>query len=273
MLSNSNLLGNLPITQVPALDRSVAILDTLAKTSSAQTLGDIAEQLAIPKSSAHNLLQALLVHGLIRRNEAGGFSLGTKSLQWGHSFNNSSQLMSAFEEAMRGNQSLASETVMLAILDQTEVTYLACHPGSRPLAVNFKVGGRFTASCTSSGKAILSTMSDSDIRRVYATQNDEQYKSGKLYKLTKHSLGTVNALCREMTTIKLQGYAIDDEETAEGMRCFGAPILAAASHIAIAGVAVSTIKASLNAKRQAEVITAIKTLSKEISLRLGGQHQ
>jgi IclR family transcriptional regulator, blcABC operon repressor len=263
----------MPITQVPALDRSVAILDTLAKTSGAQTLGDIADQLAIPKSSTHNLLQALLAHGLIRRNEAGAFSLGTKSLQWGNSFNNSSQLMAAFEEAMRGNQSLASETVMLAVLDQTEVTYLACHPGSRPLAVNFKVGGRFIASCTSSGKAILSTMSDAEIRRLYTSQNDAHYNSGKLYKLTKHSLGSLAALCREMTTIKQQGYAIDDEETAEGMRCFGAPILAAASSVAIAGVAVSTIKASLNTKRQAEVIAAIKTLSKDISLRLGGHEE
>jgi IclR family transcriptional regulator, blcABC operon repressor len=266
-----NSLRNPPTTQVPALDRSVAILDVLAKTSSAQTLGDIADQLAIPKSSTHNLLQALLAHGLIRRNEAGAFSLGTKSLQWGNSFNSSSQLMTAFEGAMRSNLSLASETVMLAILDQTEVTYLACHPGSRPLAVNFKVGGRFVASCTSSGKAILSTMNESDIRKLYAAQTDEQYKAGKLHKLTKHSLGTIAALCREMIAIKQQGYAIDDEETAEGMRCFGAPILAASSDIAIAGVAVSTIKASLNSKRQTEVIAAIKTVSKEISLRLGGQ--
>jgi IclR family transcriptional regulator, blcABC operon repressor len=256
-------------TSVPALDRSVCILDLLSQTRDGLSLGDIAKTIAIPKSSAHNLMLALVEHGLVRRSENGEFSMGTKALQWGQSFNAGSQLMSAFDAAMRANTMLESETVMLAILDKTDVTYLACHPGTRPLAVNFRVGGRFIASCTSSGKAILSTINDGDIKQLYLQSNDAHYQAGKLHKLTKHSLPTVSALCRQMAEIRELGYAQDNEETAEGMQCFGAPVFAAGSQHAVAGVAVSTIKASLTQKRRNEAIQAIRHLANDVSIRLG----
>jgi IclR family transcriptional regulator, blcABC operon repressor len=256
-------------TSVPALDRSVSILDLLSETREGLSLGDIAKTIAIPKSSTHNLMLALVEHGLVRRNENGEFSMGTKALQWGQSFNAGSRLMSAFDAAMRANTTLESETVMLAILDNTDVTYLACHPGTRPLAVNFRVGGRFIASCTSSGKAILSTINDIDIKQLYQQSSDAQYQAGKLHKLTKHSLPTVSALCKQMAEIRELGYAQDNEETAEGMQCFGAPVFAAGSQRAVAGVAVSTIKASLTPKRRNEAIQAIRLLANDVSVRLG----
>jgi IclR family transcriptional regulator, blcABC operon repressor len=256
-------------TPVPALDRSVLILDLLSQTRDGLSLGDIAKTVAIPKSSTHNLMLALVEHGLVRRNEEGQFSMGTKALQWGQSFNAGSQLMSAFDAAMRANTTLESETVMLAILDNTDVTYLACHPGTRPLAVNFRVGGRFIASCTSSGKAILSTIDDEAIKQLYLQSSDPHYQTGKLHKLTKHSLPTVSALCKQMAEIRDSGYAQDNEETAEGMQCFGAPVFAAGSQRAVAGIAVSTIKASLTPKRRHEAIQAICQLASDVSRRLG----
>jgi IclR family transcriptional regulator, blcABC operon repressor len=258
-------------TSVPALDRSVSILDLLSQTREGLSLGEIAKTIAIPKSSTHNLMLALVEHGLVRRNDDGEFSMGTKALQWGQSFNAGSQLMSAFDAAMRANTTLESETVMLAILDNTDVTYLACHPGTRPLAVNFRVGGRFIASCTSSGKAILSTIVDADIKQLYQQSSDTHYQAGKLHKLTKHSLPTVSALCKQMAEIRELGYAQDNEETAEGMQCFGAPVFAAGSQRAVAGVAVSTIKASLTPKRRNEAIQAIRQLANDVSIRLGAQ--
>jgi IclR family transcriptional regulator, blcABC operon repressor len=256
-------------TSVPALDRSVSVLDLLSQTREGISLGDIAKTIAIPKSSTHNIMLALVEHGLVRRDDHGLFSMGTKALQWGQSFNAGSQLMSAFDAAMKINTTLDSETVMLAILDNTDVTYLACHPGTRPLAVNFRVGGRFIASCTSSGKAILSTMSDDDIKQRYQQSSDAHYQAGKLHKLTKHSLPSVNALCKQMVEIRAQGYAQDDEETAEGMQCFGAPVFAAGNQRAVAGVAVSTIKASLTPKRRHEATQAICLLARDVSMRLG----
>jgi IclR family transcriptional regulator, blcABC operon repressor len=256
-------------TAVPALDRAVAVLDELASSGRGLSLADISKALALPKSSAHNLMQALVLHGLVRKSNEGLFTMGTKALSWGQSFNSGSQLIAAFDACLKTNAALDVETVMLATLDNAEVTYLTCHPGKRPLAVNFKVGGRFTASCTSSGKAILSTLTDTEIHALYQTQLDPIHQAGKLHKLTRHSLGSVSQLCKQMNQVRQQGYAIDDEETAEGMQCFGAAVFTAGTTKAIAGVAVSTIKASLNQKRRNEVVAAIRALAKDVSNRLG----
>ncbi len=261
-------------TTVPALDRSVALLDLLANAKEPMNLGGLAQTLEIPKSSCHHLLQALVVHGLLQRDGQGNFTLGTKSFAWATAFNSGSKLIAAFHDSINQILELHAETVMLAVLDGTDVTYLACHAGSRPLAVNFRVGGRFTASCTSSGKAMLASFEETQIKERYSSLLLEQ--RNKLPKLTKHSLGNMNALYKQLPWIRAHGYAIDDEETAEGMQCFGAPVFGATltnpeNQHALAGVAVSTIKASMTHKRQLETIGAIRLLAAQMTKALGGK--
>jgi IclR family transcriptional regulator, blcABC operon repressor len=214
-------------TAVPALDRSVGILNSLAQARQPLSLATIARQIDIPKSSAHNLMASLVRHQLAQRDGEGNFSLGSK-------------------------------------IEGTSVTYLACNPGSRALAVNFKVGGRFTASCTSSGKAIMSTWDDQAVKALYAG-------STKLDKLTRHSIGNINTLCKDLAQVRERGFAIDDEETAEGMQCFGAPVFKPNTKTACAGVAVSLIKAAITLKRRAEVTAAISLLAVNLSKRLAAQ--
>ncbi len=142
------------------------------------------------------------------------------------------------------------------------MTYLSCRQGSRALAVNFRVGGRFPAACTSSGKAMLASMTDDSVSALLG--------AGPLPRLTRHSVATVPALLRQLAAARTQGFALDDEETAEGMQCFGAPIHAARQPQSVAAVAVSVIKAGLTARRRDEIVGAITGLAQEISSVLGG---
>ena len=77
------------------------------------------------------------------------------------------------------------------------------------------------------------------------------------------------ALERQLEAVRGAGHAIDDEETAEGMHCFGAPVFRAGHDEAVAAVAVSLIKASSTAAREAEVVAAITALALDVSRRLG----
>jgi IclR family pca regulon transcriptional regulator len=74
---------------------------------------------------------------------------------------------------------------------------------------------------------------------------------------------------RRLELIQRQGYAIDDEETAEGMQCFGVPVFCAGQPAAVAAVAVSVIKAGLSVERRAIVVDAIRQLARHLSERLG----
>lgn len=247
---------------VPAVERAVRLLDALAGSREPMGMAELARTLDLPKSSVHGLLATLAALGLARRNEQGAFALGTKPLQWADSYASQSGVLRAFETLAGRFPALQAETVMLAVLEGPDVLYLACRQGTRPLAVNFRVGGRFPASCTSSGKAMLGTLADARVR--------ELMPAGPLPRLTRHSVGSNGALLKQLARARRDGYAVDDEETAEGMCCFGAPVFAARRGEAAAAVAVSVIKAGLTTKRRAEVVAAIRELARAMSSELGG---
>jgi len=246
---------------VPAVERTSRLLDALADAHEPLSLAELARRLSLPRSSLHGLLATLVELDLARRNDEAEFSLGPRALRWADAFTAQSDLMRAFESHARRIAALGTETLMLATLDGRDVTYLACRQGSRPLAVNFRVGGRFPAICTSSGKAMLASLDDKAVVQALG--------DGPLPRLTRHGISSLAALRRQLTDIRHGGHAIDDEETAEGMQCFGAPVFGARGSTAVAAVAVSVIKAGLTAKRRAELVQGIRQLAADISTELG----
>jgi DNA-binding IclR family transcriptional regulator len=248
---------------VPAVERAVRLLDALALARRPASLASLARILPAPKSSLHGLLATLVELDLVRRDEAGEFALGPRALQWAGAYSLKSDVVGAFHQHADRTAELASETVMLAVLDGSDVLYLACRPGSRALAVNFRVGGRYPACCTSSGKAMLANLNEAAVRSLYAGNR-------QLPRPTRHSVASLAALERQLAEVRRRGYAIDDEEVAEGMQCFGAPVFAAGSATPVAAVAVSLIKAGTGAARRAQVIAAVRALAAGLSARLGG---
>jgi len=246
---------------VPAVERASRLLDALAASRQPQSLADLARALELPRSSLHGLLATLVALGLARRNGDAEFTLGPKALHWAQAYGTQSDVLRCFDARVDADPRLVTETVMLATLDGADVVYLACRQGSRPLAVNFRVGGRFPAPCTSSGKAMLATLDDDDVQRRLAP--------GPLPTLTRHGVSSRAALLRQLGEVRRYGHAIDDEETADGMQCFGAAVVGARGTVSLAAVAVSVIKAGLTSRRRTELLDAITGLAHQLSIDLG----
>jgi DNA-binding IclR family transcriptional regulator len=246
---------------VPAVERAVRLLDLLSQAREPQPLAALARAAGLPKSSAHGLLATLAALGVAERGEDGEFSLGNRVHAWAGAHAEGSDLVGAFGEIAAAIPALAEETVMLAVLDGAEVVYLACRPGTRPLAVNFRVGGRFPAFVTSSGKAMLATLPEARVRALA--------ESAGLRRLTPKSITSPAGLLRQLRGVRAEGVAVDDEETAAGMNCVGAPVFDGRRPEAVAAVAVSLIKASTTARRRAETVAAIRELAERLSRRLG----
>lgn len=251
--------GETPL--VPAVERAARLLDHLAAAARPQPLAELAKALALPKSSVHGLLHTLTALGLAMRDGRGEYALGPKALHWAQAFERQSSVIAAFNEASQAFDALREETIMLAVLDGADVLYLACRPGNRALGVNFRVGGRFPACFTSSGKAMLATLPSERV--------DGLVEQALRLRLTRHSVASRAALETQLQAVRERGHAVDDEETAEGMHCFGAPVFGAGRSEAVAAVAVSLIKASTTPQREAEVVAAITALADDVSRRLG----
>ena len=246
---------------MPAVARAVQLLDALAASRRPLGLAELARALALPRSSVHGLLATLVALDLARRHQDAAFSLGPKALRWADAYGTGPDVRRAFDDRVDTLPELGTETVMLATLEGTDVVYLACRPGSRALAVNFRVGGRFPAAFTSSGKAMLAGLSHDAVR--------DRLGSAGLRRLTRHGPASLTALLRQLDEVRRQGHAVDDEETAEGMQCFGAAVTGPRGPEPVAAVAVSVIKAGLGARRRAELVAAIRRLAATLSAELG----
>ena len=201
----------------PAVTRAGAILDLLAENGGeAAGPSELARRLGLPKSSIANICNALADIGLVRRVGT-GFALGRKLAELGGAYLASVDLVQEFYEAAQLLPAGSEETVQLAVLDGLEMTYLARHDGRQPVRLTSQIGRRLPATVTATGKAALASLADDDLDRRLAA-------IGPLPSLTANSLATVEALRADLAVVRERGYSMDDEETVEGVVCFGVMI-------------------------------------------------
>jgi DNA-binding IclR family transcriptional regulator len=201
----------------PAVTRAGAILDLLAESAGeAAGPSELARRLGLPKSSIANICNALAEIGLVRRIGT-GFALGRKLAELGGAYLASVDQVQEFYDACRLLTTGSEETIQLAILDGLEMTYLARHDGRQPVRLTSQIGRRLPATVTATGKAALASLDEDELDRRLAGV-------AELPVLTANSLATLDALRADLATVRGRGYAMDDEETVEGVVCFGVMI-------------------------------------------------
>jgi len=201
----------------PAVTRAGAILDVLAENAgTAAGPSELARRLGLPKSSIANICNAMADVGLVRRIGT-GFALGRKLAELGGAYLASVDQVQEFYEACQLLATGSEETVQLAVLDGLEMTYLARHDGRQPIRLSSQIGRRLPATVTATGKAALASLDPDELDRLLAGID-------ALPVLTARSISSVEALRSELAIVRRQGYAMDDEETAEGVVCFGVRI-------------------------------------------------
>jgi DNA-binding IclR family transcriptional regulator len=201
----------------PAVTRAAAILDALAENGAvAVGPSELARRLGLPKSSIANICGALADAGLVRRIGT-GFALGRRVAELGGAYLAAVDEVQEFYDACRQLPAGSDETVQLAVLDGLDMTYLARHDGRQPVRLTSGIGRRLPATCTATGKSALASLDDRELDRRLAGVTT-------LPVLTPNSHRTVKALLADLAEVRRRGYAIDDEETIEGVVCYGVMI-------------------------------------------------
>ena len=198
----------------PAVTRAARILEVLAE-SGGKPVGptELARRLGLPKSSIANICGALADAGLARRIST-GFALGRRLAELGGAYLSSVDQVQEFYEASRRLPAGSEETVQFAVLDGLEVTYLARHDGRQPVQLTSGIGRRLPAFSTATGKAALASLPEDDLARRLAGLTT-------LPRVTRKGHATVDELLADLDEIRHRGYAIDDEQTMEGVVCYG----------------------------------------------------
>lgn len=249
----------------PAVARAAAILDLIARSGSPQSLADLTRALQLPKSSIHGLCAMLERLNLLTRLESGQMTLGPHVVMWSNAFLARINITQEFFASWDEMRVLPEETITLSVRDGQEVVYIACRNGTRPLGYTFKTGMRIPAVYTATGLAMLSTLPDQSVSRLFAGPGVRWPEP-----FTMKGLRDVESLIAELNAVRHRGYSIDREGVREGMYCFGAPVFDSHNPEAVAGVAVSILANEVDVGLERRAGLAMRKLADRLSERLGG---
>ncbi|CAO4138449.1 HTH-type transcriptional regulator XynR [Methylorubrum aminovorans] len=256
----SGILRESSAETVPALRRAVRILDFVSSAESAPNAADLARVMAIPKSTAHGLLSAMVELGLLVRSQEGAYRPGSHVMQWANGFLAQQDIVREFQSHFADNSALAEHTVTLTVLDGTDVIYLGCQNSNKPLGFTFRIGMRLPAVFTATGKAQLETVPTQRLEDMFSNYWPKP--------LTRSSVKSLEALKCELKEIRQRGYSIDDGQIREGMICIGAAIRDFSGR-SIGGVAISLIESEALPDVLDRVGLELRQTADALSKRLG----
>src|SRR5882762_2638039 len=188
------------------------------------TARELSQMLGAPRTSVADLLRVLQERGFVAPTAEGyGWRLDVRVAQLGNAYLHEFSVREVGRTAMRELSRRTGLTTQMAVLDHTDIVYIERQDASRRRSephVVTDIGSRLPAYCTSLGKAMLAFMPDDEIDRLYASP-------AELPPRTKGTITTLARLKSELAAIRRRGYAVDQEETTEGIVCIGSPILGA----------------------------------------------
>lgn len=200
---------------VRATDRTLQIVQALQEMSGG-TVTEIADHVQLPKSTVYNHLQTLYNNEYVSKSGE-QYSLGLRFLEHGGHTRNQ---MDIFQVAKPEIEALATDTgelVNLVVEEHGLAVYLHREGGENAVDLDSYVGKRQYLHSTAFGKAILAHFSDERVAEIID-------KHGMPTR-TNDTIADRDALFKELNEIRERGYAYDDEESLEGLRCVAAPIL------------------------------------------------
>ncbi|MHB1062917.1 MAG: IclR family transcriptional regulator [Georgenia sp.] len=108
------------------------------------------------------------------------------------------------------------ESASIAMMDRDRARYIGHVPSTRSMRMFNQVGNEADLHATGVGKAILSTMSDDEVRSVLA-------RTG-MHSVTPRTITDISVMVAEMDLVRRRGYALDEEEQELGVSCVAVPV-------------------------------------------------
>ena len=202
---------------IRSIDRTLQILELFSLEKPEWGVTEISKALNIYKSNVHNVLTTLAEKGfVIKDSKTDKYKLGIKFFELGSIVIKNMDLRKIAHPYMEKLLKEFNETVHLGILVEGEILSIEQEESGQSLSPRIFIGKRAPLYCTGIGKAIMAYL-----------PKDKFAFTIKEIGLTRYTEGTISneeELEKELEKIREQGYAVDNMEHEEGVRCVAGPI-------------------------------------------------
>lgn len=216
MSSSASQAARKPQYPIESVDNALRILLLLGERKSLR-LTEVSEYLSVASSTAHRVLAMLQYRGFVRQSATSrayepGPALTEIAFSVLAQIDVREQVRPVLEELAREH----GETVHLARLDGSLVTFVDAVESSRAVRVGSRMGKTLPAHVSASGKVLLSLLPDEAVTALYPQE--------QLEAITPHSLATRSALLEDLARIRKDGYATGRQESEDGVLAVAVPL-------------------------------------------------
>lgn len=200
---------------VRSVDRALQVLEILARDGEG-TLGGIAREIGVHKSTVSRLVDVLAGHDLVAvPNGGGGYRLGVGCLRLASATAGTLDVSTVAQSVCDELAAELDETCNVAILSEGKAVNVCQAEGTTTIATRNWIGQSTPPHATSNGKVLLAHLSDAELREVLV---------GRLPRFTTHTITTRAELREELARVRQRGYAYAREEYEEGLQAVAGPI-------------------------------------------------
>ncbi len=254
-----------PRTAAPAesgirtLDRSLDILAALA-AGGGLSLTDLAARLHQPTSTVHRMLMTLERRGMAEIDPATQqWHVGAETFRIGSAFMRRSGIVERARPILEALMRATGETTNLGVIRNGKVLFVAQVETHEMIRAFFPLGTESPMHASGIGKALLAHRSPEEVAA---------FAAGGLERFTDRTLTDPAALAASLAEIRERGFALDDEERTEGMRCIA---VAARDRTGspVAGVSISGPVHRVRLDRVEEIGQHVAEAARALSRALG----
>ncbi|HEU5363208.1 MAG TPA: IclR family transcriptional regulator [Gaiellaceae bacterium] len=249
-----------------SLERGLAILSSFRSGRPLLGISELSREVGLSRSTTHRYVATLAGLGYLRQDApTRKYRLGPRVLDLGFSAINSMELREVAAPYLQQLSDDTGYTVNMAILDDLDIVYVercrSARAGQREIDLNLHVGSRLPAYCTSLGKVLLAHLPPD-------AQSDVLARSD-LARRGPNTLVSRTALANELKRVRRNGFAINNEELAYGLRSIAAPIFAH-DGTAVAGINLAVHRTMISVEDLVAHLSArLRRTAEEISAQLG----
>jgi DNA-binding IclR family transcriptional regulator len=248
---------------VRSVARALRLVEIVADgPADGRTLSDLARAVGASKSTTLALARTLTTAGYLREIRPGPrYGLGTTLLKLGDIARQQLPLGDVCRPLLEELAEATKMTSRIAVRDGGYPVFIDRVDGPGSVRFHAPLGQREIPHASAAGKAILATMDEPAVRALCAQTG--------LRPRTGHTITDIESLLDNLALVRSQGFAVDDEEDAEGIFCAGAAFFGHDGGCAGA-VSVTGIKGDLPAWRVDELGRTVRACADRVSGLLGG---
>ena len=237
--------------------KGLSVLEAFGRGRERLTIAEASRLTGLDRATSRRCLLTLERLGYATY-DGKNFALTVRVLSLGHAYLATTPLPDQLQPFLDRLAAAIQESCSCSVLDDTEIVYLARAAQRRVMSIGLGVGSRLPAYCASMGRVLLAALPNEEVQAVL--------ERSAIRPLTMRTLTEPALLMAEIERVRVQGYAIIDEELEIGLRSLAVPIRNGAGRvIAALNTGVQTSRASVDQLR-AEILPALLDVQRNLAM-------